>query len=175
MPRLHFEENRLVLLPMMMRAGWGGKSATEVITLAREVVDMVEQLTPGLQSSTFNTIKCSPYHSSLLAWMPGVDVMPGNKQYLRIKLPSGDSSGIVREYGHRLICWAYHGPPPEDKTVVRHTCGNHKGKCLNPAHLEWSSVAVNSGDAVRLRRRREAHRKQLQQMIINEGGRSPSI
>lgn len=56
---------------------------------------------------------------------------------------------------HRLVCWAYHGPPPPpvegdaivpiDDWVVMHSCG-HKD-CVAHAHLAWGRQAQNIADA----------------------------
>ena len=54
---------------------------------------------------------------------------------------------------HRLMCVLSHGKPPVDKPHVRHTCGGgHKG-CVNPNHLEWSTVSQNQRD----RRKHNTH------------------
>ena len=66
--------------------------------------------------------------------------------------------GSGRDYGslkidgkvckpHRVICERRHGPPPVDKPLACHKCGN--SLCVNPAHIEWGSHADNSADAIR--------------------------
>lgn len=161
------------MLPQMHAAGWGEVPAQEACLWARDALEKIEQVTPGLlQLQLEGRSRCCLYHTSQISRTQGVDCMPGSKKYLRIKLLGGP--GIIREYGHRLVCWAYNGPPQGNRTVARHTCCNPKGRCLNPSHIEWSTVAVNCGDVARLRRERERERKKLQAMIDNEGGRSPS-
>lgn len=175
MARFLIDSVHCEMLPQMYAAGWGGRTASEALILAHRAMETMERVAPGLLHPQLGReSRCCLYHPSKISQTPGVDCMPGSKQYLRIKLLGGDSPNIQREYGHRLMCWAYHGPPQGNETVVRHTCCNPKGRCLNPAHLEWSTVAVNCGDVARLRRQREGARKQLQNMSDYEGGRSPS-
>lgn len=47
-------------------------------------------------------------------------------------------------YAHRYMCELVHGPAPEDKPFVAHSCGNGDGGCVNPKHLRWSSLKENS-------------------------------
>jgi hypothetical protein len=64
----------------------------------------------------------------------------------------------VYEYAHRIVCFAYHGPPPPNKTYCLHRCFR-KGRqtdsydCLSPLHLEWGTPLVNSIDRNRKKRR----------------------
>ena len=65
----------------------------------------------------------------------------------------------VYEYAHRIVCFAYHGPPPSlDKSYCLHRCYS-KGRqtdsydCLSPLHLEWGTPLVNSIDRNRKKRR----------------------
>lgn len=37
-------------------------------------------------------------------------------------------------YAHRIICWAFHGPPGPKQEVL-HICGCPS--CMNPQHLKW--------------------------------------
>ena len=52
--------------------------------------------------------------------------------YLKVKVAHD-----YYEYAHRLVLWAYNGPPPAGTEAV-HLC-NCKS-CLNPAHLVWVSI-----------------------------------
>jgi hypothetical protein len=55
----------------------------------------------------------------------------------------GASSGQIKEYGHRIICWATHGPPPSTLKypVAMHVCNNTE--CLNPSHIIWGENEEN--------------------------------
>ena len=48
------------------------------------------------------------------------------------------------QYLHRLVCEAQHGPAPEGKPHVSHSCGKGKEGCVAPAHLRWSSQRDNN-------------------------------
>lgn len=68
--------------------------------------------------------------------------------YLKIDLGNG-----TYEYAHRVVCWAFNGPPPsyvlngvEHHMEVCHTC--HNSNCLNPRHLKWGTGAQNAFDFV---------------------------
>lgn len=54
-------------------------------------------------------------------------------------------------YVHRLICEWAHGPAPDGKPWVLHSCD--RAICCNPAHLRWGSPTENIEDAVRTGRR----------------------
>lgn len=49
-------------------------------------------------------------------------------------------------WAHRLMCELAHGPAPEDKPQVAHSCGNGHMGCVNPLHLSWSDQAENHRD-----------------------------
>ena len=55
---------------------------------------------------------------------------------------------------HREMCRLAHGPPPAEKSVVRHLCGMGMQGCVNPRHLVWGSTAENAADAKRHRSER---------------------
>lgn len=44
----------------------------------------------------------------------------------------------------RLICFAEHGDPPNDKCQAAHNC--HNRCCVNPDHIEWQSRERNNAD-----------------------------
>lgn len=55
-----------------------------------------------------------------------------------------------KDYIHRLVCRAFHGPAPEGKAQVAHYDGD---KTNNRAgNLRWADHAENSGDGLRLGR-----------------------
>ena len=78
--------------------------------------------------------------------------------YLCILLDNGVTRKGVYEYAHRIVCFAYHGPPPPNKTYCLHRCYS-KGRqtdsydCLSPLHLEWGTPKENSKDRDRKKRR----------------------
>ncbi len=47
-------------------------------------------------------------------------------------------------YAHQLACLLAHGPRPNDRAVVRHSCRNHT--CFWADHLKWGTQAENNGD-----------------------------
>jgi hypothetical protein len=83
--------------------------------------------------------------------------------YLYILLDKGVLDKGVRkgvyEYAHRIVCFAYHGPPPSlHESYCLHRCFR-KGRqtdsydCLSPLHLEWGTPKENSKDRDRKKRR----------------------
>lgn len=49
---------------------------------------------------------------------------------------------------HRLACEARHGPAPSPLHEAAHSCGNGKGGCCNPQHLQWKTKKQNQADRV---------------------------
>jgi hypothetical protein len=47
---------------------------------------------------------------------------------------------------HRIVCERTYGPPPEDKSVAMHMCGNPA--CMTPTHLRWATQRENLADRV---------------------------
>jgi len=66
----------------------------------------------------------------------------------------------VYEYAHRIVCFAYHGPPPSlHESYCLHRCYAKGGQtdsydCLSPLHIEWGTPLVNSIDRDRKKRRK---------------------
>lgn len=52
----------------------------------------------------------------------------------------------VSWWAHRLMCTLAHGPAPEGKPQVAHSCGNGHMGCVNPKHLSWSDQFENQRD-----------------------------
>lgn len=48
----------------------------------------------------------------------------------------------------RYICEQVHGKVDSHKIHARHLCGKAHEGCVNPRHLEWSTVSVNQMDRV---------------------------
>ena len=51
--------------------------------------------------------------------------------------------GWIQERAHRIVLWAFHGPPPAYllKPVAMHLC--HNRGCCNPQHLVWGEDREN--------------------------------
>lgn len=47
---------------------------------------------------------------------------------------------------HRAVCLEAHGPAPEGKNEVAHSCGNGIQGCCNPKHLRWATHVENMAD-----------------------------
>lgn len=65
----------------------------------------------------------------------------------------GRGYGIVTIEGkehkcHIYACEMVNGPKPEEKSVVRHTCGNGNHACFNPKHLLWGTHTENMHDRI---------------------------
>ena len=78
------------------------------------------------------------------------------KRYMRVVI--GKCKGkYVYEYAHRILCWCIKGVPPPHG-VVRHTCGNEQGRCLNPRHMVWATVRENNEDVAKLKMEKSKRR-----------------
>ncbi|MDO8800093.1 NUMOD4 motif-containing HNH endonuclease [Phenylobacterium sp.] len=73
------------------------------------------------------------------------------KGYIRVTLC--DRGAQKEEYVHRLVCAAFHGPPPTPEHEVDHE--NDERGCNRESNLSWSTVAANR--ARRTIKRGEAH------------------
>ncbi|KAL6748736.1 hypothetical protein V8C86DRAFT_2442796 [Haematococcus lacustris] len=70
--------------------------------------------------------------------------------YLYMKVAPG-----YHEVAHRLVLWAFDGPPQEPHHEVLHVCGSRH--CLNPSHLVWGSKADNKAlSPTQLQKKRKA-------------------
>jgi hypothetical protein len=49
---------------------------------------------------------------------------------------------------HRFMCERMHGPAPSDGHHAAHSCGNGRGGCVNPFHLEWKTPRENAADKI---------------------------
>lgn len=47
---------------------------------------------------------------------------------------------------HRFMCERMHGPAPSGEHHAAHSCGNGRGGCVNPFHLEWKTPKENAVD-----------------------------
>lgn len=68
------------------------------------------------------------------------------------------------QYVSRLACREVNGPPPTDKHVAAHNCGNGHLGCVNPRHMRWATAWENAQDAIahgRLARGRFAHGRSI--------------
>lgn len=46
-------------------------------------------------------------------------------------------------YAHRVMCELAHGPAPTPEHEVSHSCGNGRGGCVHPAHINWETRSEN--------------------------------
>ncbi len=61
-----------------------------------------------------------------------------------IRVQVGGKSKLLRV--PRIMCEAVHGPCPEGKDRVLHSCDNPP--CANPDHLRWGTAQENIQDAI---------------------------
>jgi hypothetical protein len=67
---------------------------------------------------------------------------------------TGMGYGVVYPKGekqmmaHRWMCEHVHGPAPEGKIWVAHSCANGHLACVNPRHLRWATPKQNGEDRV---------------------------
>jgi HNH endonuclease len=62
--------------------------------------------------------------------------------YLWLTIGKDSKGKDVQESAHRLVLWAYVGPPPVlGKYEALHLCGNKM--CVNPTHLVWGTHKQN--------------------------------
>ena len=47
---------------------------------------------------------------------------------------------------NRLMCELVNGPPPSRRHEAAHECGNGRGSCVHPKHLQWKTPSQNSLD-----------------------------
>lgn len=62
--------------------------------------------------------------------------------YLRVGIQSGPIS--LSRTIHRLVCEAFHGPPPSPQHHAAHGDGNRLNNC--PENLRWATPAENCAD-----------------------------
>lgn len=60
----------------------------------------------------------------------------------------GYINGIRPKYVHVLACMHANGPPPTNRHVAAHSCGNGHLGCVNPRHLRWATQAGNHADKI---------------------------
>lgn len=70
---------------------------------------------------------------------------PDRAGYLRVNLCDGPKRHRTI-FVHTLVCRAFHGPKPLDKTLVAHADGNAKNNAAN--NLRWATALENSADMI---------------------------
>jgi hypothetical protein len=53
------------------------------------------------------------------------------------------------KYVSRLVCEAFHGPPPSPYHQAAHSCGKGHIGCVNRRHLSWKTRKENYADSIR--------------------------
>jgi hypothetical protein len=79
--------------------------------------------------------------------------------YLYVRL---SRSGQVKDFKvHRLVCWAFNGPPADDEDQVCHIDGDQTNNV--PSNLTWGTAQANADDRHRhgTTQRGEAHFRSL--------------
>jgi hypothetical protein len=122
---------------------------------------------PGLVTECFCVGRCSQWMqaSPVYSWHT-MDSQGDNYNQAYIKvMQHGFGSNPKSFLLHRLLCYAFHGPPPSESAIVAHLC-QHK-TCLLPWHMRWSTRGQNTEQA-------RQHRKQqdyVQQTAEQRQGR----
>lgn len=49
---------------------------------------------------------------------------------------------------HVFMCHEAHGPKPDDRSYVLHSCGRGQLGCVNPNHLRWGTQSENMADRI---------------------------
>lgn len=62
--------------------------------------------------------------------------------YLVVLLGKDADGKRIFDRVHRLVGWAFHGPPRPGFEVLMHSC--NRTNCLSPPHTSWGSQAQNS-------------------------------
>jgi hypothetical protein len=113
-------------------------------------------------------VQCMPFDPTLVATSGNFLDVDGS-QYMNATLAydgrqdselAGEARGNIREGAHRLVLWAFFGPPDADMIdpVVMHYCKGQRG-CLNPLHLCWGPSWENTEDAKRAGPAQHARRR----------------
>jgi hypothetical protein len=152
------------LLTLKQQRAVGKDHTASIQSLLARVWDMNTVLDGGVDT-TLKRIgdgsQCIPYNPVRVAAQQGMYAQHSKQQvgksrvkvfgYLEVKL----ASGRVWEYAHRLVLWAFDGPPTAQYPEAMHTCNNKM--CLNISHLHWGSHEENMGEMyARVRRSRAA-------------------
>lgn len=67
---------------------------------------------------------------------------------------------------HRLACYVNHGPPPFSGAHACHSCDTPR--CVEPAHLRWSTPAGNAADMVARGRCSLAGRRPVMRLTLGQ-------
>jgi len=135
----------------------------EMTPRSRAVLAAIDDAKTDLQ-----LLRCPPWRAypcieltpTVQLWPPSITcaVQPGTsgkkkkgqpQYYYRVTLEgrAGKRKDAITELGHRLVCWAAHGPPPITRdfhastACVMHLCGNPR--CLSAGHLRHGTKEHN--------------------------------
>ena len=145
-------DSRFVLPPRWRACGWRKKNSLQRLHLT---LSLIATCTPSLTQSIHDDrgedkagkdCNCCHYNHALLQPKSYKHKVHGDAtHYLDVFI--GKAMGIsYKEKAHRVMCYAWHGPPSSHLPVVRHLCSNIGGTCLNPYHLQWNTVKANNVD-----------------------------
>lgn len=81
-----------------------------------------------------NEDMCMEFNKNWVNFPSGHGFMSHDSGYLKIRVGKDARGKDAYEFAHRIVCWAFEGPPGEGQQVC-HTC--HNVKCLNHRHLRW--------------------------------------
>lgn len=137
-------DSRFVLPSRWRDCGWRKKNSLQRLHLS---LSLIAACTPSLTQSIHDDNKedkagkdcnCCHYNHALLQPQSYKHKVQGDAtHYLDVFI--GKALGIsYKEKAHRVMCYAWHGPPSSHLPVVRHLCSNIGGTCVNPYTVEYS-------------------------------------
>lgn len=88
--------------------------------------------------------KGNAFLGGAMATMYKLQPHPGvghNRAYFKVKKAMWDGHNDRDFYLHDMLCYMFHGPPPDPTLVVGHLCGNKL--CCCPWHLYWIPQSDN--------------------------------
>ena len=172
------------LLYRMRQAGWRKKNAAAKLHLS---LSLIARCTPSLTDGSLyddrlegkagkdcNCCHYKPFLMSSHTHQQHKGEHGADTHYLNVVI--GRAKGeTISEKAHRIMCYAWHGPPHSHQLIVRHICSNRGGTCLNPYHLQWDSVAANNADVHALiKERTSPHARSSNEIFTRESSQDSS-